>query len=85
MAVSIQPVMVPHYFHDGLVDPAILALTEPDCGTDLQAIRCVAKRDGDDYVINGAKIWTSLGHAAKYMILLARTDPSPAPGRSCAA
>ena len=36
-----------------------LALTEPDCGTDLQAIRMTARRDGDDYVINGTKWWTS--------------------------
>ena len=34
-----------------------IALTEPDCGTDLQAIRTVARRDGDDYVINGTKTW----------------------------
>jgi len=38
-----------------------LALTEPDCGTDLQAIRCVARRDGDDYIINGTKTWISNG------------------------
>src|SRR5580692_904662 len=36
-----------------------LALTEPDCGTDLQAIRTTARRDGDHYVINGVKTWIS--------------------------
>src|SRR5437763_6375852 len=38
-----------------------LALTEPDCGTDLQAIRTVARRAGDHYVINGTKTWISNG------------------------
>src|SRR5713101_3367116 len=38
-----------------------VALTEPDCGTDLQAIRMVARRDGGDYVVNGTKTWISNG------------------------
>src|SRR5438552_11205935 len=38
-----------------------VALTEPDCGTDLQAIRMVARRDGADYVVNGTKTWISNG------------------------
>ncbi|HEX5599933.1 MAG TPA: acyl-CoA dehydrogenase family protein, partial [Hyphomicrobiaceae bacterium] len=38
-----------------------LALTEPDCGTDLQAIRTTAVRDGDHYVVNGTKTWISNG------------------------
>src|SRR5215213_3077263 len=38
-----------------------LALTEPDCGTDLQAIRVTARRDGDSYVVNGTKTWISNG------------------------
>jgi alkylation response protein AidB-like acyl-CoA dehydrogenase len=50
--------------------------SEPDNGSDLAACATRARRDGDHYVINGAKIWTSLGSYAKYMILLARTDPS---------
>ena len=59
--------------------------SEPDQGSDLANAQTKAVRDGDDYVINGAKIWTSLGSHAKYMILLARTDPQPAPGRPKAA
>ena len=49
--------------------------SEPDNGSDLAHCTTRAVRDGDDYIINGAKIWTSLGQYAKYMILLARTDP----------
>ena len=48
--------------------------SEPDHGSDLGNAQCRAVKDGDEYVINGSKIWTSLGSYAKYMILLARTD-----------
>ena len=48
--------------------------SEPEAGSDLGNSQCKAVRDGDDYVINGSKIWTSLGTYAKYMILLARTS-----------
>ena len=48
--------------------------SEPEAGSDLGNSQCRAVRDGDDYVINGSKIWTSLGAYAKYMILLARTS-----------
>ena len=47
--------------------------SEPDHGSDLGSAQVKAVRDGDEYVINGSKIWTSLGSYAKYMILLART------------
>ena len=50
--------------------------SEPDNGSDLASCTTRATRDGDDYILNGAKIWTSLGSYAKYMILLARTDPA---------
>ena len=46
----------------------------PDHGSDLGNAQVKAVKDGDDYIINGSKIWTSLGSYAKYMILLARTS-----------
>ena len=52
--------------------------SEPDHGSDLGNTKTSAVREGDEYVINGSKIWTTLGSYAKYMILLARTDPSSA-------
>ncbi|MCX2981117.1 acyl-CoA dehydrogenase [Halieaceae bacterium IMCC14734] len=48
--------------------------SEPDHGSDLGNAQCRAVRDGDDYVVNGTKIWTTMGNYAKYMILLARTS-----------
>jgi len=48
--------------------------SEPDHGSDLGNAQVKAVKDGDDYIINGSNIWTSLGSYAKYMILLARTS-----------
>lgn len=48
--------------------------SEPEHGSDLGSAQTRAVRDGDEYVINGSKIWTSLGDRADYMILLARTS-----------
>ncbi|ASK88875.1 acyl-CoA dehydrogenase family protein [Sphingorhabdus sp. SMR4y] len=56
-----------------------LALTEPNAGTDLQAIRTVATRDGDDYVINGTKTWISNGINGECFALLVKTDPKADP------
>ncbi len=49
--------------------------SEPDNGSDLGNAQLRAVRDGDEYVLNGSKIWTTQGNYAKYMILLARTNP----------
>jgi len=49
--------------------------SEPDHGSDLGNVQTRAQRDGDEYVINGTKIWTTMGNYARYMILLARTNP----------
>ncbi len=56
-----------------------LALTEPDCGTDLQAIRTRAVRAGDHYVVNGTKTWISNGIQGTCFALLVKTDPAVQP------
>jgi 3-oxocholest-4-en-26-oyl-CoA dehydrogenase alpha subunit len=52
-----------------------LGYTEPDAGSDLAALKTRAVRDGDQYVVNGSKIFTTNAHLADYMLLAARTDP----------
>jgi alkylation response protein AidB-like acyl-CoA dehydrogenase len=56
-----------------------LALTEPDCGTDLQAIRTAARRDGGHYLVNGTKTWISNGIYGQIFALLVKTDPTAEP------
>ncbi|MEQ7156287.1 acyl-CoA dehydrogenase family protein [Brevundimonas aurifodinae] len=56
-----------------------LGLTEPDAGTDLQAIRAVATRDGSDYVVTGTKTWISNAIMGHCCALLVKTDPEAQP------
>ena len=58
---------------------AAMALTEPDGGSDLQAMKTVARRDGDDFVVNGAKMWITNARRAGVLGLLCKTDPSASP------
>ena len=65
-------------FASGEVRGAI-ALTEPDCGTDLQAIRTQARREGDSYVINGTKTWITNAIHGDILAVLVKTDPKTDP------
>ena len=58
---------------------ATMALTEPGGGSDLQAMRTTARRDGDQYVINGSKTWISNARRSQLFALLCRTDPTASP------
>ena len=66
------------YFLPGLISGEIifaLGFTEPQAGADLAGLQCRAVRDGDDYAINGQKMYTSAAHYATHIYLMCRTDP----------
>lgn len=56
---------------------AAFALSEPQAGSDVAAMRCSATREGDDYILNGEKTWISNGGIADFYVVFARTDDAP--------
>jgi alkylation response protein AidB-like acyl-CoA dehydrogenase len=60
---------------DGSLRLQAFGVTEPTSGTDTLALKTTAKRDGDGYVVNGQKVWTSRAEHSDLMLLLARTTP----------
>ncbi|WP_433379607.1 acyl-CoA dehydrogenase family protein [Streptosporangium sp. CA-115845] len=61
---------------------ATMALTEPGGGSDLQAMTTLARREGDDYVINGAKTWITNSRRSQLIALLCKTDPAARPAHN---
>ena len=61
---------------------ATMALTEPGGGSDLQALRTVARRDGDGYVVNGTKTWITNARRSDLIALLCKTDPRAEPAHT---
>jgi hypothetical protein len=58
---------------------ATMALTEPGGGSDLQAITTIARKDGEEYVVNGAKTWITNARRSQLIALLCKTDPAATP------
>jgi isovaleryl-CoA dehydrogenase len=58
---------------------ATMALTEPGGGSDLQAMRTTARRDGDNYVVNGSKTWITNARRSQLIALMVKTDPAAEP------
>jgi alkylation response protein AidB-like acyl-CoA dehydrogenase len=67
-----------HYVRATISGEIIFAqgYSEPGCGTDLAGIQCRATRQGDIYVVNGQKIYTTAAHVATHIFLMVRTDPA---------
>jgi glutaryl-CoA dehydrogenase (non-decarboxylating) len=57
---------------------AAFGLTEPNAGSDVAALTSTARRDGDDYILNGEKMWISLATKAHHVLWIGRTDPQAA-------
>ncbi len=56
-----------------------IGMSEPEAGSDMASLQTRAIEDGDDFILNGQKVWTSGSHYANYIYLVARTDPSFTP------
>ncbi|MCB9678325.1 MAG: acyl-CoA dehydrogenase family protein [Alphaproteobacteria bacterium] len=68
----------------GDLGPASFALSEPHCGSDAAALKTTARRDGDDYVLDGSKMWITSGAYAGIHLVFAKTDPDAGPrGITC--
>ncbi|MGE5184294.1 MAG: acyl-CoA dehydrogenase family protein [Acidobacteriota bacterium] len=67
----------------GRLGPASFALSEPDCGSDAAALATTARRDGDQWVLNGSKMWITSGAHAGIHLVFARSDGPGAAGISC--
>lgn len=63
-------------YAEGRLGTASFALSEPHCGSDAAALRTLARRDGDHYVIDGSKMWTTSGAHAGLHLVFAKTDPA---------
>jgi alkylation response protein AidB-like acyl-CoA dehydrogenase len=55
-----------------------LAMSEPGTGSDVAGIKTTAVREGDDYVLNGQKVWITCAHVADYLVVVCKTDPAAA-------
>ncbi len=65
--------------------PSAIAVTEPDCGTDVAAMRCKAVQEGDEWVLNGTKTFITNGSVASYVVVLAKTAEVDPPHRGISA
>jgi alkylation response protein AidB-like acyl-CoA dehydrogenase len=70
-------------YTQGQLGPASFALSEPGCGSDASALTTTARKDGDDWVLDGSKMWITSGAHAGLHLVFARTDGPGANGISC--